>query len=159
MKVEFCKALNGLMLEDSRAITLIGDVAMPGMETWPIRHASRFFNLGACEQSMIGIAAGLATEGLRPVVHSITPFLLDRAFEQIKLDFVLPRLPVILVGWSDAGHWGVSHQSADLRGLAALLDLPLYEPEDASEAARDLHAAWRADMPSFISLKRERRAS
>ena len=50
---------------------------------------------------MIGMAAGMAINGLRPVVYSITPFLLERPFEQIKVDIDEQNLPVLLVGYSD----------------------------------------------------------
>ena len=58
----------------------------------------RFINVGAAEQTMMGVAVGLAMEGKIPVVYSITPFLLYRPFETIRNYIQNEEIPVIMVG-------------------------------------------------------------
>ena len=60
----------------------------------------RFFNMGICEQSIIGLSAGMALEGLKPWVYTITP-LIERPFEQVKLDINQQNVNVKLVGYAD----------------------------------------------------------
>ena len=101
MKWAFQLALYERAKLDSRIHLVIGDVGAVMFEKFRRDFPSRFLNVGLCEQSMISVAAGMASEGLRPIVYSITPFLIERAFEQIKLDIDQMNLPVGLVGYSD----------------------------------------------------------
>ena len=101
MKWAFQLALYERAKLDSRIHLVIGDVGAVMFEKFRRDFPSRFLNVGLCEQSMISVAAGMASEGLRPIVYSITPFLIERAFEQIKLDIDQMQLPVGLVGYSD----------------------------------------------------------
>ncbi len=66
---------------DERVAMVFAEIGIGEMPKHP-----RMFNVGIREQLMIGVAAGLALEGYRPVVHSYTPFVVERPYEQIKLD-------------------------------------------------------------------------
>ena len=76
--------------------------------------------MGLTEQSITSIAAGLAIEGLKPVVYSLTPFLLERPFEQIKIDIDEQCLPVMLVGNADYPTHGPTHRPLNAEGLVGL---------------------------------------
>ena len=86
MRRKFGKILNNLAEKDKKIILLVGDIGYGIFDDFRKNHPKRFINLGICEQSLIGFAAGLALEGLKPWVYTITPFLIERPFEQIKLD-------------------------------------------------------------------------
>lgn len=101
MKWAFQLALCERARIDERIHLVIGDVGAVMFESFRREFPGRFFNAGLCEQSMVSLAAGMAIEGLRPIVYTITPFLIERAFEQIKLDVNEMKLPVGLVGYSD----------------------------------------------------------
>src|SRR5437762_14368605 len=64
----------------------------------PASLGPRFVDVGICEQTMIGAAAGLALRGRVPVVHALATFLTMRAFEFIRTDVGIAGLPVKLVG-------------------------------------------------------------
>ena len=76
----------------------------------------RFINTGAAEQAAMGIAVGLALEGKKPFIYSITPFLLYRAFETIRNYVNHEKIPVRLIGGgrdNDYKHDGFSHYAGD----------------------------------------------
>jgi transketolase len=147
MRWPFAQALSALAARDPRVILLIGDVGGGLFSTFAREHPTRFINLGTAEQSMVGIAAGLALSGMRPVVYSFTPFLLERAFEQVKLDIAHHKAPVLLVGWEDETQ-GITHSSPAARLLIAANGLDAYSPETAADIARMIANpdAWPAVM-------------
>ena len=61
------------------------------------KYPKRIYNIGILEQSMISLAAGLSNEGLRPIVHTIAPFIVSRALEQLKIDFGYKSLSILII--------------------------------------------------------------
>ena len=96
MRRAFGKTIVKLGEKDKNLFLLTGDVEQE-MSEFKKLFPDRFYNLGLCEQSIISMAAGMCLEGIRPVVYSITPFLLERPFEQIKIDIDEQNLPIILL--------------------------------------------------------------
>ena len=77
--------------------------------------------MGICEQSLIGTAAGMALEGLKPWVYTITPFLIERPFEQVKLDLDQQKVNVNLVGFApDYPSLGPTHSELNAKKLSKL---------------------------------------
>jgi len=75
---------------------------------------NRYYNIGICEPAIVNMAAGLNKVGINPIVHTIAPFLIERSFEQIKLDFGYQNLNINLVsvgGSFDYSKLGCSHHS------------------------------------------------
>ena len=109
MRVQFGKTLVQLAEKDERITLVFGDVEQE-MKEFMQKFPNRYYNVGLCEQTMISMAAGMAIEGLRPIVYSITPFLIERPFEQIKIDIDEQNLPVIMIGFSDYPTHGPTHR-------------------------------------------------
>ena len=86
MRRRFGKIINDLAKKDEKIVLIVGDIGYGIFDEFRKNHPKKFFNLGICEQSIIGVAAGMSLEGLKPWVYTITPFLIERPFEQIKLD-------------------------------------------------------------------------
>ena len=101
MRRRFGRIIAELADIDPSIYVISGDIGYRVFDEFRERHPKRFINIGICEQSMIGVSAGMALEGLQPWVYTITPFLIERPFEQIKLDINQQRANVKLVGYAD----------------------------------------------------------
>lgn len=156
MRRMFGKVIVELAEKDDKIVLLTGDVVQ-SMDSFIEKFPDRFFNVGLIEQTMIGIAAGMALEGLRPVVYSITPFLIERPFEQIKLNIDQQCLPVMLVGYDDYPTHGPTHKALNARDLMDLFDNVIdYHPNNSEQVREDMERAYKRKMPAFIGLKRDK---
>lgn len=118
----------------------------------------QFYNVGASEQACLDIAVGLALSGKIPVVYSITPFLIFRAFETIRNYIDHESIPVKLVGGGrdyDYGHDGFSHHAYDVKPhLDLLSNIHQYWPKEKGDVGTQLEYMLFNDKPSFMSLTR-----
>ena len=118
---------------------------------------SRFINWGIREQSMVSFASGLALQGVKPYVYTITPFLIERAFEQIKLDIDQQCVNVKLVGYADYPDQGPTHAELNpvdtFRGLKNIVQ---YYPRNSQETIDAVQNSYHISSPAFISLKKDR---
>src|SRR5262249_55663030 len=110
--------------EDERVAVVTAQIGADAFGSHP-----RHFDVGIREQLMIGVAAGLALEGYRPVAHSYTPFLVERPWEFLKLDLGHNDVGAVLVSTGasyDAPRAGRTHQGpADVTLLPALPGWPI----------------------------------
>ena len=155
MRRAFGKTIVKLGEKDKNLFLLTGDVEQE-MSEFKKLFPDRFYNLGLCEQSIISMAAGMCLEGIRPVVYSITPFLLERPFEQIKIDIDEQNLPVILIGYADYPTHGPTHRPLNAEGLVGLFkNIVGYFPRNSQETEKAIIEAYVSKRPSVICLKKE----
>jgi transketolase len=120
---------------------------------------SRFYNVGIREQLMVGVAAGLALEGYRPVVHTYAPFLVERPYEQIKLDLGHQDVGAVLVSTGasyDSAYSGRTHQAPeDVAVLAALPGWTIHVPGHPDELETAFARALASDDRVYIRMSDE----
>ena len=154
MRRIFGKIITELADRDEKIYVIVGDIGYRVFDEFREKHPNRFINMGICEQSMIGVSAGMALEGLKPWVYTITPFLIERPFEQIKLDIDQQNVDVKLVGFSDYPTLGPTHSELNGKKLMKLFkNITSYFPEDGEETQKVTYQAYEKNGPAFISLK------
>lgn len=157
MRKEFGKVIVELAENDQDIYLLTGDIGYAIFDDLRERFPDRFINLGICEQSLISVAAGMALEGLKPYVYTITPFLIERPFEQIKLDIDQQNLNVKLVGYADYPTQGPTHSELNGKGLMSLLkNIISYFPRNSEETRQAVLDSYYHKKPTFISLKQDK---
>lgn len=156
MRHAFYAATSSLLDKDPRTALVLADISAAALEPLMRRHPRRAVNVGIREQLMISVAGGMALAGLRPIAHSYASFLVERAWEQIKLDLSHQAVGAVLVSVGasyDASTAGRTHHSP---GDVALLDtLPgwtVHVPGHPAEVAPILTAAVAHDEPVYVRL-------
>jgi transketolase len=162
MREVFGRTVTELLDTDPRVALVLADISASMFEPARIRHPDRVINVGIREQLLIGVASGLALTGLRPVVHTFPSFLVERPFEQIKLDLNHQDVGAVLVSYGgsyDMASEGRTHQSP---GDVALLDtLPgwtIHVPGHPAEADRLLRTAIAGTDRVYLRLSTESNA-
>ncbi len=127
-----------------------------GMVRFACEHADRYYDVGIAEQHAVTFAAGLACEGLKPVVAIYSTFL-QRAYDQLIHDVALQNLPVVfavdrggLVGADGPTH----HGTFDLSYVACIPNMVVMTPSDEAECRRMLSTAYTLDCPSMVRYPR-----
>tara|TARA_Y100000310_G_scaffold50196_1_gene46285 strand:+ start:174 stop:656 length:483 start_codon:yes stop_codon:yes gene_type:complete len=157
MRREFAKALIELAEKDDKIVLIVGDIGYKVFDEFKEKFPDRFFNFGICEQSIISAASGIALEGLKPYVYTITPFLIERPFEQIKLNIDQQNVNVKLIGYADYPEQGPTH--AELNGeqlMKIFKNISSYFPKDSKETREAVLQSYESDKPAFISLKKDK---
>ncbi|MFJ3303741.1 transketolase family protein [Streptomyces sp. NPDC086549] len=159
MRERFAEVTTDLLGTDERLAVVTADLSARLFDEARAAHPSRVINLGIREQLLIGVAGGLALAGMRPIAHSFAPFLIERPFEQIKLDLNHQGVGAILVSAGasyDIAGGGRTHQSpGDVALLSTLPEWTIHVPGHPDEAEAQLRAAARGDDPVYVRLSNQ----
>jgi transketolase len=156
MRTAFARCLLRAAQADPRLVLLTGDHGDALFDEFRRACPQQFLNAGVAEQNMVGVAAGLAKGGQRPIVYGLSAFIPLRVLEQIKLDVCYENLPVLFVGDGAGvvyGQLGASHQCAeDVAALRALPGVAILSPADEHEMTACMSLALSADGPVYLRL-------
>ena len=135
--------------EDDRYYLLVGDMGFGAIDKLRDEFPNRVINCGIMEQGMVGIAAGMALSGLKPIIYTIVNFLVFRAIEQVRNDVVLHDLNVKFIGTGVNDYFkflGPSHCCGqDDIVLMKLINLKVFDPYIATKPFPELVQEWICD--------------
>ena len=156
MRNAFVTTLMNLARRDKRIFLLTGDLGFMMFENFRDEFPDRFFNMGAAEANMVGVASGLASVGKIVFVYSHAPFVTERCFEQIKVDVVESNANVKLIGAGSGfgyGPLGTTHYSLeDIGVMRTLPGIAIICPGDPIEVECAILAAAHTNGPVYVRL-------
>ncbi len=159
MRDKFYQTTNELIEKDERIALLLAGISVAGFSTSMEKYPERVFNAGILEQACVSMAAGLSVVGMIPIFHTIAPFLVERAYEQLKIDFGYQNIRGNFVsnGASfDYSFFGATHQCpADVNVLKQIPNMQIVVPGTANEFEQLFLSEYDNDHPTYFRITRE----
>lgn len=156
MRKQFIKSIKNILRADEKTVLMLGDIGVFGFREELKDLPQRAYNIGILEQCTVGVAAGLSKMGMIPIVHTIAPFLIERSFEQIKIDFGYQKLRgnLISVGSSyDYASLGCTHHCpADIGLMLSVPDAQIIIPGTSNELSQLLNQTYNNSSLTYFRL-------
>lgn len=156
MRDSFINSIYKVTKLNRNVLCIVGDLGAFLLRNYIRDFPKNYYNMGATEQNIVGVAAGLAMSGKIPFVYSITPFITSRCYEQIKIDVCYNNANVKLVGVGSGvsyGTMGSTHHSLeDIAIMRALPNMVIISPSDPQEVEEAVFAAMKYTGPIYIRL-------
>ena len=156
MRKVFNEIASEIIKSNNKSALILGDIGVYGFREVLVNHPKQVYNIGILEQTMVSISAGLASEGIIPIIHTIAPFMVERALEQIKVDFGYQNLPgnFVSVGASfDYSKLGCTHHCpADINILSNIAGIDLFIPGHHNEFKSQFINHWDSGRRNYFRL-------
>ncbi len=156
MRNTFFAALSECAQTDKDLYLLTADLGFRLFDSFRHNHPDRFINVGIAESNMVGLAAGMSLAGKNVYCYSLVPFLVLRAYEQIRIDIAYHNLNVKLVGAGGGVYYGLEGFThfglEDLALMRALPDMSVIIPADRTEAQCVARESYAHRGPLYIRL-------
>jgi transketolase len=154
MRSAFGQTVRRLVDEDPRVAVVFAEISTQYLGPALAAHPDRVVNIGIMEQTMVGVAAGFAMEGFHPIAHSLSPFMAERPYEQLKLDFGYQGLGGTFVGvggsYDYAAEGGTHHAPADAAVMLAIPGMEVLVPGHGDEVESLLRASYANGRATYL---------
>ncbi len=156
MRSQLADTASKIVREDESAVLLLGDIGVYAFRDLLKEFPLRAYNIGILEQSTIGLAAGLSLTGHHPIVHTIAPFLVERAYEQIKVDLAYQQLGANLISvgssYDYAGLGCTHHCPGDVEILNKIPNIEIVIPGHSKEFDKLLMSNYNNSNTTYFRL-------
>jgi transketolase len=156
MRKQFFSTIEKLAIQDDKIIFLTGDVGFMAIEPLQKAIGDRVINCGVAEANMVSMAAGMASQGLKPIVYSIAPFVTHRVAEQLKIDVCLHNMNVKIVGNGGGYGYGVMgpthHAIEDIALMSSLQNMKCYVPCNNHDVEPVVSQMYLNNGPAYLRL-------
>lgn len=156
LREQFAQTMLEVGQQDESLVVMVGDISHGILQPFAKACSGRYYNIGICEPTIVSMAAGLSKAGLTPVCHTIAPFLIERSFEQLKLDFSYQQLSgnfVSVGGAFDYAQLGCSHHCySDVSLLCHLPNSQVFCPGSPQEFDQLFKATYQQDKLNYFKL-------
>ena len=156
MRNTFAQTITQLAQTNDKIVLLSGDIGNRLFDELKSRTTKRFFNCGVAEANMMSVASGLALNGFRPFVYTITPFTTIRCLEQIKIGAAYHNAPLTIVGTGSGLSYaslGPTHHSLeDISSIKAIPNIDIYAPWDPPSLKMVLYQVLSKKKPAYIRI-------
>ncbi|SDT37094.1 transketolase family protein [Microlunatus soli] len=156
LRSQFVATTRELLETDERTALVLAEISSDRFADLIDARPDRVINVGIREQLLLSTAAGLALSGLRPIAHTFGAFLIERAWEQVKLDLDHQKVGAVLVGSYGSYDWpagGRTHQSpGDVALLDTLRGWTVHVPGHPAEVDAQLRAAVAGDDRVYLRI-------
>jgi transketolase len=156
MRKQFVTTISETMSKNEDLCLLLGDIGVFGFRKCFEDYPDRTYNIGILEQATIGLAAGMSKANLIPVVHTIAPFIVERALEQLKDDFGYQNLNgnFISIGnsYDYAGLGCTHHCPSDVSTLSTIPNMQIISPGNSSEFDSLFEQTYDNGSPTYFRL-------
>lgn len=158
MRKGFLEKLTELAEKDPKVILIVGDVGFSFIEEFKKKFPNQFLNIGICEQSMVGVAVGMARMGWKPYVYSMVNFIVFRPYEQVRNDICYGNANVKLFGVKGSAAYkflGYSHNidgDEDVRLLNHLPNLNIFLPQDEGWVKKLMDDEYHREGPAYFRI-------
>lgn len=156
MRNAFADEILKMARECPELVLVTADIGNRLFDQFKAEFPERFFNVGVAEALMTGVAAGLASQGLKAFTYTITPFATVRCLEQIKVDLCYHNLPVVVCGVGSGYSYGIlgatHHACDDVSLLRTLPNMAVVCPGDPQEVRAAMRASLKWPSPMYLRL-------
>ena len=154
MRQAFGATVTDLLEQDPRVAVVLAEISTSYFERAMAAHPDRVVDVGIMEQTMVGVAAGFAMEGFHPIAHSLSPFMAERPYEQLKLDFGYQGLGGTFVGvggsYDYASSGGTHHSPADAGVMLGIPGMEVLIPGHGDEVDQLLRSSYANGRPTYV---------